>query len=274
MILGVSGRSMAGKSSISNWLTGLWMQKYGLIEYHYVDHDGDLVVPIELDGKIEDKVIRINRESIWLRENVYPYVKQYSFADKLKQFCMDVYGLTYEQCYTQQGKIEKTKIQWSGFPKEIRKKFNAKPKDFLTVRELLQAFGTEIVRKIYSDAWVESCVKQIASDQPEFAIITDVRFPNEVKGVHDAGGLTLRLLRNPINSDHESESALDPYKFDQTQFSAILDNSQLTFAEQNEQVFEILHQWGWINFTMDKWESPKALREKARHISEGAMRIK
>lgn len=47
-------------------------------------------------------------------------------------------------------------------------------------------------------------------------IITDVRFPNEVKAIKDKGGIVIRVDRHnhpnePYPSTHESEIALDNY---------------------------------------------------------------
>ena len=49
-------------------------------------------------------------------------VKMYSFADMLKEkVCMDVMGLTYEQCYgTDEEKNSVTTYMWERLPREIR----------------------------------------------------------------------------------------------------------------------------------------------------------
>jgi hypothetical protein len=47
-------------------------------------------------------------------------------------------------------------------------------------RTLLQWWGTEYRRSINPDYWVKQVAKRIAEERPEIALITDVRFPNEV----------------------------------------------------------------------------------------------
>lgn len=53
-------------------------------------------------------------------------------------------------------------------------------------------------------------------DAPNW-IISDVRFPNEVKAIEDRGGLVLRVVRNfgieHPKDEHESETALDDHQF-------------------------------------------------------------
>lgn len=257
-LLALSGRSQAGKTCIANWVSGLFMQNVGLIDYHYVDGDGDLIVPVEIDKKIEDKVLRFNRETLWMKENVYPYIKQYSFADKLKQFCMEVFGATWENMNgTNAQKNEESHIEWTSVPKEVR----IKKSGVLTWREVMQVYGTDIVRKLDPGAWVRSCINQVGLEQPDIAIITDCRFPDEVLGVQQVGGHVIRLTRNPLNSDHSSESALDPENFDQSKFDLVLDNSVMTVGEQNKAVVEYLNILGYIDFEVVETDDEKPKTE-------------
>jgi len=262
-LLALSGRSQAGKTCIANWVSGLFMQNAGLIDYHYVDAEGDLIVPVEIDKKIEDKVLRFNRETLWMKENVYPYIKQYSIADKLKQFCMEVFGATWEQMNgTNDQKNEESHLQWINIPKEVR----TKKSGFLTWREVMQVYGTDIIRKLDSGAWIRSCVNQVAIEQPNVAIITDCRFPDEVLGVQQAGGHVVRLTRNPINSDHSSETALDPENFDQSKFDLVLDNSQMTIGEQNKAIVEYLNVLGFIDFEVVETDEEKPKTEVTKEL--------
>ena len=73
-------------------------------------------------------------------------------------------------------------------------------------------------------------------------IITDMRFPNELKAVKDRGGITIRVVRpvhalsqkNHCGILHPSETALDNAEFDE-----IVDNSG-TIEELIEQIKQIL----------------------------------
>ena len=84
----------------------------------------------------------------------------------------------------------------------------------MTAREFMQFFGTDVCRKMYEPIWVDSCLKEIKKEQPELAIIADVRFPNEAKAIEKAGGTLLRLTRHVFKDEHSSEKALDDYPFD------------------------------------------------------------
>ena len=96
------------------------------------------------------------------------------------------------------------------------------------VREFLQYLGTECVRDLLGkDVWVNALLKDYKPK--ENWIITDMRFPNELQGVYDKLGITLRVERvgiKPINA-HPSETALDNHLFDW-----IIENkSSLTFLK-------------------------------------------
>ena len=78
------------------------------------------------------------------------------------------------------------------------------------------------------------------------AIVCDVRFPNEVEAIQKAGGKVLRLLRDVYEGQdqHSSETALDDYPLEK--FDWVLDNKELTVAEQNDAVFQLLKEINWI----------------------------
>lgn len=87
-------------------------------------------------------------------------------------------------------------------------------KNIPEVRRLLQAFGTEVVRNNLGDnMWVEVVEQQIrrawAADENALFTITDVRFPNEVKAVHDLGGIVIRLTRPQagLTGDHAKHAS-------------------------------------------------------------------
>ena len=100
----------------------------------------------------------------------------------------------------------------------------------VTPRLLLQIIGTDIVRTINPDIWVNSLMNdyisyadaingtsKIKKLYPNW-IIADVRFPNEVKAIKKKDGIVIRINReSAYNSTHSSEIALDDYEdFDYT----------------------------------------------------------
>ena len=85
----------------------------------------------------------------------------------------------------------------------------------MSAREFLQYFGTDVMRYMWEPVWVNKCIKDIKREGTLLAIIPDVRFPNEVQVIEEAGGMVLRLTRHVFDDDHNSETALDDYSFNQ-----------------------------------------------------------
>jgi hypothetical protein len=154
--------------------------------------------------------------------------KIYNFADPLKQdICMNILGLTYDQCYGED--IDKnaiTDLEWQG--------------NKLTAREVMQFVGTDIFRKMKNDVWAGATIKKIAQEKPALAIIADCRFPNEVQAIKEAGGIVIKLTRNPYNSNHESEVALDEVMYPTSNFDLVIYNENLSIQEQNKAVLNFL----------------------------------
>lgn len=65
-----------------------------------------------------------------------------------------------------------------------------------TPRIALQWFGTEVFRTSFHDSvWIYSLENRLRHQ--ERVVITDCRFPNEVKVVRDMGGIVCRVKRGP-----------------------------------------------------------------------------
>lgn len=77
-------------------------------------------------------------------------------------------------------------------------------------RELLQWWGTEFRRNVDQDYWVNKVKARLAEEKPEIALITDVRFPNEIAFIEEYGE-TIKVVRPGITAvnEHVSEKALD-----------------------------------------------------------------
>jgi hypothetical protein len=67
----------------------------------------------------------------------------------------------------------------------------------LTPRLVLQKWGTEVARKAWhDDTWIASLENKLTKSHNDI-VITDVRFPNEIKAIKDAGGVVIRVIRGP-----------------------------------------------------------------------------
>ena len=80
----------------------------------------------------------------------------------------------------------------------------------------------------------------IADDSPLF-IIEDCRFPNEIDYLRKnlKNVYVIRLTRNPLNRDSESECALDNYDFTQENMF-ILDNKDMSLSEKSMHISDIV----------------------------------
>jgi hypothetical protein len=68
----------------------------------------------------------------------------------------------------------------------------------LTPRWVLQYFGTDVCRDNFSnDIWVASLERKLMSSKDNI-VISDVRFPNEIHAIKDAGGHIIRLQRGAL----------------------------------------------------------------------------
>lgn len=98
-----------------------------------------------------------------------------------------------------------------------------------TPRFLLQSIGTEWGRKlIRDDIWVRALLSQYRPHEDHW-IVTDVRFPNEVWGIKERGGVVIRIERETGSNDgHPSETSLDNY----TGWDYVIDNNSSLGALQ------------------------------------------
>ena len=65
----------------------------------------------------------------------------------------------------------------------------------LTPRWVLQYWGTEVCRTgFHDDIWIASLENKMRKTKDNI-VISDVRFPNEIKSIHNAGGIVVRVKR-------------------------------------------------------------------------------
>ena len=85
----------------------------------------------------------------------------------------------------------------------------------LTPRWVLQYWGTEVCRQgFHDDIWIASVENKMRKTTDNI-VISDVRFPNEIKAIHNAGGIVVRVHRGvmphwydvAIQANKGSESA-------------------------------------------------------------------
>lgn len=193
--------------------------------------------------------------------------KVYNFADSLKQFCVDYLYLDPKLVWgSDKDKETITSYHWEDlphyqdilkreldlilenpsystdcidFPSFIRNKFSGA----MTIRQVLQEWGTGVFRKLNNVYWVHRTLRQIQQDKNDVSIICDTRFPNEViepKSIFGSENiLAVRLTRNVKGSDsHPSETALDDYPFD-----VVINNQEQRLETSQDVLMLELNNW-------------------------------
>jgi len=203
-ILGFAGKKQSGKNTCCNFLQMLKFHEYGVCKNASLNEQGQIIVS-DLFGETVSgyEWIPLTEEYVdisQLLEN-FGACKIYAFADVLKEFAVDVLGLEHNQVYgTNEEKNSPTHLLWENMP-------TGNNKGSMTGRQVLQYFGSDICRKMYENIWFDACIRRIRKDNPDLALISDVRFPNEIKGVQDEGGIVFGLPRDIVNGKdtHSSE---------------------------------------------------------------------
>jgi len=165
-----------------------------------------------------------------------------SYAGPLKRLLYEMFGVPYAWLNaTDEEKSKQTvKYRWRDMP-IYQDGINADTE--LTVRQFMQIIGTDIFRRIDPEIWIRAAMREVAMATCAMVLIDDVRFPNEVEAIQNAGGKVIRLLRSFDNTvKHESERALDGY----TGFDLSIDNRNHDVDTSLTQL--IMHAqtaWGW-----------------------------
>jgi hypothetical protein len=78
----------------------------------------------------------------------------------------------------------------------------------LTPRLMLQLWGTEVCRRgFHDDIWIASLENKLRNSKDDI-VISDCRFPNEIKSIRAAGGIIVWVKRGPLPEWYEwAESA-------------------------------------------------------------------
>jgi hypothetical protein len=235
-IIGISGRKQSGKSTTANYINGDILMSRDMVQTYSIDEDGKLVIKTTnqegmsgygiFDASRKDKAfIEYAEKELW------PFVKLYHFADTLKSIAVRLFDIPPVCVYgSDDDKNKKLHYNWEDMPTATD---NTGP---MSSREFLQYFGTTIVREINDNAWVNATIATVTSEGSSVALIPDVRFPNEVAAIKEAGGIVIRMERDPFSDDHKCESALDKVHYDWSNFDVVIPNSVGTIEELCEEL--------------------------------------
>lgn len=135
----------------------------------------------------------------------------------------------------------------------------------LTPRWVLQHWGTEVCRQgFHDDIWIASLENKLRNSTDDI-VISDCRFPNEIKSIKSAGGIVVRVTRGPepvwydaavsVNHGPDGNSSwsiskgklerskihASEYAWAGTKFDAVLDNNS-SLDHLYEQVQQLVTQ--------------------------------
>lgn len=83
----------------------------------------------------------------------------------------------------------------------------------LTPRWILQYWGTEVCRQgFHDDIWIASLENKMRKTRDNI-VISDVRFPNEIKAIHNAGGIVVRVRRGEDPEWYEDAACVNRGEF-------------------------------------------------------------
>ena len=179
MIIGISGKAQSGKDTVCKMIVyTLWYYNYSQrLKPFGIEHYN---TTYERFGDIIDFT---------------PHWYKTSFANKLKQCLSNILNVSISKF--EDNEFKKSEVEWLG----------------ITVRELLQKFGTAIRNEVSDDFWVKACLNNL--EEGDDYLITDVRFKSEAKGIKDLEGIIVRVNREGAGAgNHISEIDLDDYSFD------------------------------------------------------------
>jgi len=226
IILGISGKKQSGKSSLSSFIKKTY--------------------DTGLDNEDEIAIV--------------------SFADELKTLLIRLLGLKETQCYgSDEEKNSFVNYFWDNLPDNIREMYfnkvittesessghierytkNELRSGPMTARELMQVFGTDIMRNMFdSNVWINATFRAIESLPQKIIIIQDVRFKTEIqKIISYTNGYIIRLFRSVENDVHFSETQLDDFDFSLLGFRCLLlDNTNLNINEKNDRAVDYLNE--------------------------------
>jgi hypothetical protein len=246
-ILGFAGAKQSGKTTCATFLHGYQLRFNDVFSKFVMDEEGNLLVnAIQIDENGEEVdglgMLDINRQDEEFLEyssrNIWPYVRTFSFAEPLKSIAVQLFGVKEDQCFgSDDNKNTPINIKWEDLPTVTNNS------GFMTSREFLQYFGTDICRRIKPDVWTSACIQRIVLSGTQLAVVPDVRFPNEVEAIQKAGGKVIRLTRKPFEDSHSSETSLDS---EDVVFDHVIDNKDMDIHETNMALMSIMKEWKWL----------------------------
>ncbi|QXV85193.1 dNMP kinase [Escherichia phage TrudiGerster] len=188
-------------------------------------------------GAGKDTVAKLMLE--WCNDTFPTYLaRQYSFAKPVYELASVILGVTPEFLGERRGKevsqwfnvtqsqLERARDVWFKYgidkyedfsyvwpifegkyldPQQLISQEEALYSVFISPRKMLQLVGTELGRQlVHERIWLIILEQSIAKDDPDVAVVTDVRFPNEGELIRETNRLDMdSLLVNVVPAERE-----------------------------------------------------------------------
>ena len=149
--------------------------------------------------------------------------KRLAWADPLKKEVSEIFGIDLKLLHANEETKNNTLTEIYPFKFNMLRRLFAPAVKFglcylkhsdrlLTVREVLQYWGTEVRRAQDPDYWIKQTIGRIDShvELNDVLVLTDTRFPNELREVHKRQGISVWLDRKDHDQkeSHSSEQSI------------------------------------------------------------------
>jgi len=153
-----------------------------------------------------------------LRNYIYRHAPEYavirgSFASPLRRVLCELLPVSEEFAFDDAAKDKIVPhVLWEDLVPSLREKYKTKADCLrtgpMTWREILQLFGTDVIRNGWMmNAWARLPFETYKDYDKHIVIIDDARFPNELAACKENGGVNINIIRDTGQVDaHESEN--------------------------------------------------------------------
>lgn len=168
--------------------------------------------------------------------NIHQY-KRESFANSLKDAVANIFNWDREML---EGRTKSSRI-WRD--KEDKWWADRLGRPGFTPRIALQLLGTDVLRDHFSkDIWIASLENKLRNSEDDI-VITDCRFPNEIKAIKNLGGIVVRVMRGPIPTWEQDAINVNRGPDGNVMWTTAVGRMQKTGIHSSE--------WAWLGTNFD-----------------------
>jgi hypothetical protein len=256
-IIGFCGRKQAGKNTCCNAILSIKLCHAGICERSRITDDGKVEVSDIFGEKWPNQEFfpfdqdHVNFDYLFSGKNLF--CKIYALADSLKEICHHTLGIDLALMNgTNEDKETLTDYKWENMPgvitfsqmrnlgltkeqcEEVGLFVHGSGK--MSVRDIMQYVGSEVFRRMNPNVWTECFFRKLEEDSPDVALVSDVRFADEVDALIKRKALVIGLTRNPFPEDsHQSEKIVI-----QDHCKHIIFNNKMDIKNQTIELYKIL----------------------------------